>query len=180
MTRIGKLPIPVPEKVTIDIQKNEVTVKGPNGELRQIFSPELTVTMQDGQVVVQRSTDNRRHKALHGLTRSLLNNMVIGVTNGFSQHLRIEGVGYRAQMDGRNLILNVGYSHPVMFEGDDSISYEVDRTGRAITIRGIDKQLVGEVAARIRRTRPPEPYKGKGIRYENEVVRRKAGKSGKK
>ncbi|UCC87623.1 MAG: 50S ribosomal protein L6 [Anaerolineales bacterium] len=179
MSRIGRLPIPVPKGVTVDIQKNTVRVKGPKGELQRTFDPDIQVKLEDNQVVVQRPTDNRRHRALHGLTRALLNNMVVGVSQGFVRRLQIEGVGYRAQLQDQDLVLNVGYSHPVVIEPPDGISFEVEKSYRGISVLGIDKEVVGEMAARIRRVRPPEPYKGKGIRYEGEYVRRKAGKAGK-
>jgi len=178
MARIGKKPVPLPSGVTVDIKKNAVTVKGPKGELAREFSPDISITLDDGSVVVERPSDLRHHKALHGLTRALINNMVTGVSQGFERELEIVGVGYRAIVEGKNLVLNVGYSHPVIFEGSDEISYEVDRTGRQVFVRGINNEIVGEIAARIRRTRPPEPYKGKGIRYKGEYVRRKAGKAG--
>lgn len=180
MSRIGKLPIPIPQGVTININKNNVRVKGPKGELSKDFPPEINLEQEDGQVVVTRNSDHRIHRAKHGLTRALLNNMVVGVSNGFSRKLQIEGVGYRAALEGSNLILNVGYSHPVVFEPPEGVKFEVlDRNGRELSVSGIDKEVVGEIAARIRRTRPPEPYKGKGIRYEGEHIRRKAGKAGK-
>ncbi len=178
MSRIGKNPIAVPSDVTVNINKNEVVVKGPKGELNRTFSPDISIKLDSGAIVVSRPSDQRRHKALHGLTRALINNMVMGVSAGFVRELEIVGVGYRARVDGNSLVLNVGHSHPVVFEGSDAIEYEVDRSGRMITIRGIDKEIVGEIAARIRRARPPEPYKGKGIRYKGEMVRRKAGIAG--
>jgi len=180
MARIGKKPIPIPGGVSVTLDKNQVTVKGPKGELTQTFSPDITIKVEDNRIVVTRPTDQRHHRALHGLTRALLNNMVIGVSEGFSRELVIEGVGYRAVMDGPNLVLNVGYSHPVVFEPVPGISFEVERGGRRLSVKGINKEVVGEFAARIRRTRPPEPYKGKGIRYRGEHIRRKAGKAGKK
>jgi large subunit ribosomal protein L6 len=180
MSRIGKLPVPVPQGVTVDIKKNSVTVKGPKGELSRDFPPEISLKQEDGQVVATRNSDHRLHRAKHGLTRALLNNMVVGVSDGFTRNLQIEGVGYRAIIEGSNLILNVGYSHPVLIEPPAGINFEVtDRNGRRLVVTGIDKEVVGEIAARIRRVRPPEPYKGKGIRYEGEMVRRKAGKAGK-
>jgi large subunit ribosomal protein L6 len=179
MSRIGRLPIPVPQGVTVDIQKNSVQVKGPKGELTRTFDPDMEIKLEDSQVVIHRPTDQRRHRALHGLTRALLYNMVTGVSKGFVRRLSIEGVGYRAEMQGQNLVLNVGYSHPVVIEPPQGISFEVERGSRAVSVLGADKELVGEMAARIRRVRPPEPYKGKGIRYEGERVRRKAGKAGK-
>jgi len=179
MSRIGKLPINVPAGVTVDVQGNSVMVKGPKGELQRDFLPEITIEKNDEQLVVSRHSDHRLHRSKHGLTRALLSNMVVGVSTGFKRQLYIEGVGYRANMEGQNLVLTVGFSHPVTFEPPANISFEVDKTGRQLTVNGIDKELVGEIAARIRRVRPPEPYKGKGIRYEGERIRRKAGKAGK-
>ena len=179
MSRVGKLPINVPAGVTVDVQGNSVMVKGPKGELQRDFLPEITIEKNDEQLVVSRHSDHRLHRSKHGLTRALLSNMVVGVSTGFKRQLYIEGVGYRANMEGQNLVLTVGFSHPVTFEPPANISFEVDKTGRQLTVNGIDKELVGEIAARIRRVRPPEPYKGKGIRYEGERIRRKAGKAGK-
>ncbi len=179
MSRIGRMPIPVPQGVTVDVQKNTVRVKGPKGEMVRTFDPDMQIELEDNTVFVRRPTDQRRHRALHGLTRALLNNMVTGVSQGFVRRLQIEGVGYRAELQGKNLVLNVGYSHPVVIEPPDGISFEVEKGYRWLSVSGIDKELVGEMAARIRRVRPPEPYKGKGIRYEGEYVRRKAGKAGK-
>jgi large subunit ribosomal protein L6 len=173
------MPIPVPQGVTVDIRKNNVRVKGSKGELSRTFDSAMQITLEDDQVVVRRPSDVRRHRALHGLTRALLNNMIVGVSQGFSRRLQIEGVGYRAELQGENLVLNVGYSHPVVVEPPAGISFEIERGYRSINVSGIDKELVGEMAARIRRVRPPEPYKGKGIRYDGEYVRRKAGKAGK-
>jgi large subunit ribosomal protein L6 len=180
MSRIGKLPVAIPSGVSININKNAVVVKGPKGELSRDFPPEIDIKEENGQVVVTRNSDHRVHRSKHGLTRALLNNMVVGVSSGFDRHLNIEGVGYRAAMEGSKLVLNVGYSHPVVFDPPEGIKFEVpDRNGRQIIVSGSDKELVGEIAARIRRTRPPEPYKGKGIRYAGEQIRRKAGKAGK-
>ncbi len=179
MSRIGKLPVALPQGVTVNIQKNTVTVKGPKGELQWDFPPEMNVEQEDGHIVVTRNSDHRTHRAKHGLTRSLLSNMVTGVSNGFKRQLYIEGVGYKAVIEGKNLVLNLGYSHPVVFEPPADISFEVDKSGRDLVVKGVDKEVVGEIAARIRRTRPPEPYKGKGVRYANERIRRKAGKTGK-
>jgi large subunit ribosomal protein L6 len=179
MSRIGRMPIPIPQEVTVDIQENTVRVKGPKGELSRTFNPDMQIGLEDNNIVVQRPTDHRRHRALHGLTRALLNNMVTGVSAGFVRRLQIEGVGYRAELQGENLVLNVGYSHPVVIEPPDGISFEVEKGYRGINVSGVDKEMVGEMAARIRRVRPPEPYKGKGIRYDGEHVRRKAGKAGK-
>lgn len=180
MSRIGKLPVAIPKGVTVDINKNQVTVKGPKGQLSRDFLPEIELDQEDGQIVVTRNSDHRTHRAKHGLTRALLNNMIVGVSTGFQRQLEIEGVGYRAAVEGKKLVLNVGYSHPVVIEPPDGISFEVpDRAGRQLIISGTDKELVGEISARIRRVRPPEPYKGKGIRYAGEQIRRKAGKAGK-
>lgn len=180
MSRIGKLPVSIPAGVTVNINKNAVTIKGPKGELSKDFPPEIDVVREDGRLVITRNSDHRTHRAKHGLTRALLNNMIVGVTGGFKRELVIEGVGYRAQMEGKNLVLNVGFSHAVVFEPTGGISFEVpDRNGRQLVISGADKEIVGETAAKIRRTRPPEPYKGKGIMYAGEKIRRKAGKTGK-
>ncbi len=179
MSRIGRLPITIPQGVTVDVQKNTVRVKGPKGEISRTFDPDMQIAMEDNNVIVHRPTDHRRHRALHGLTRALLNNMVIGVSEGFVRGLEIQGVGYRAELQGKNLVLNVGYSHPVVIEPPDGISFEVEKGYRGISVSGVDKEMVGEMAARVRRVRPPEPYKGKGIRYKGEYVRRKAGKAGK-
>lgn len=179
MSRIGVKPIPVPAGVVVTMgDSNDIKVKGPKGELAQTFTPLLSITQEDGIIQVSRPSDERKVKALHGLTRSLLNNMVVGVTDGYTKNLEILGVGYRASMDGKNLVLNVGYSHPVRMIAPDGITYAVEGNNR-VSVSGINKQVVGEEAARIRGTRPPEPYKGKGIRYQGEVVRRKAGKAGK-
>jgi large subunit ribosomal protein L6 len=179
MSRIGRMPVPVPNGVKVDVKGSDVSVVGPKGSLSQTFHPEMMIEMDDGTLNVKRSSDSRQHRALHGLTRALLNNMVVGVSEGFSKTLLVEGVGYRAEMQGGTLVLNVGYSHPINFEPMKDLSYAVENRGKTITVSGIDKELVGEVAARIRKTRPPEPYKGKGIRYDKEFVRRKAGKTGK-
>jgi len=179
MSRIGRLPVTIPAGVTVDIQGHTVLVKGAKGELTRTFDPEMDIKMEEGRVVVNRPSDQRRHRAVHGLTRALLNNMVLGVSQGFTRALDIQGVGYRAEMQGKSLVLHVGYSHPVVMEPPEGISFTVDKTGRLLTVLGSDKEMVGEIAARIRRVRPPEPYKGKGIRYLGERVRRKAGKTGK-
>ena len=175
MSRIGKLPIPVPTGVDVFIEPEMVRVKGPKGELVQRVSRDMQVEKDDGTIVVKRPTDRGEHRALHGLTRSLIANMVEGVTEGFEKRLEIQGVGYRARLQGKALELSVGYSHPVSVAAPDGIEFEVP-VPTQIVVRGIDKQLVGEIAARIRRSRPPEPYKGKGIRYAGEHVRRKVGK----
>jgi large subunit ribosomal protein L6 len=179
MSRIGIKPIPVPNGVTIEIGAgNDVSVKGPKGQLQQKLTPRIEIVQEDGVVRVKRSSEDREVKALHGLTRSLLNNMVVGVTDGYTKALEIQGVGYRAQMQGKNLVLNVGYSHPVNMVPPEGITFAVEGNNRVL-VSGINKQVVGEEAARIRGVRPPEPYKGKGIRYAGEFVRRKAGKAGK-
>jgi len=179
MSRIGVKPVPVPAAVQLEIAVgNLVTVKGPKGELQQQLPNEIILDREDGQVVVKRPSEIRRHKALHGLTRTLLNNMVVGVTEGFKKDLEIAGVGYRAAKDGSALVLQVGYSHPVRLDPPDGITYLVEGNNK-VSVQGIDKQLVGEEAARVRNVRKPEPYKGKGIRYANERIRRKAGKAGK-
>lgn len=183
MSRIGRRPISVPAGVTIGIDGSTVKVKGPKGELQYAMPSGMSVDRLDGTLVVQRESESNSHRALHGLTRTLIDNMVIGVTQGFSKVLEINGVGYRAQLSGKTLNLALGYSHPVVVEPPAGISFAVQE-GRGsepsrITVSGIDKQLVGETAARIRKWREPEPYLGKGIRYAGEVIRRKAGKAGK-
>ena len=178
MSRVGKQPIELPDKVEVDIRGSKVTVKGPKGDLQRSFHPDMEIKLQDGILLVERPTDQRGHRALHGLTRALLANMVQGVSEGYSKVLEIVGTGYRAEKQGEDLILYLGYSHPIDFPAPAGISFEVPRGGRGITVQGVDKELVGEIAARIRRQRPPEPYKGKGVRYQGEYVRRKAGKAG--
>jgi large subunit ribosomal protein L6 len=179
VSRIGRLPITLPQGVQVHIDGQTVTVKGPKGELKQSFSPQIKVELHDSQVVVSRSTDEGPTRALHGMTRALLANMVEGVSNGFRKSLEIVGVGYRGELQGTDLILQVGFSHPVRFSAPNSIKIVVEQGNRIIHVEGIDKQLVGEVAAEIRAVRGPEPYKGVGIRYAGEQVRRKAGKAGK-
>jgi len=179
MSRIGKLPVSILSGVTITVgDDNTVTVKGPKGELTEKISHEMILEQDNGVLTVKRPSDAKNHRALHGLSRTLINNMVVGVTSGFSKKLEIVGVGYRAQKQGNKLVLNVGYSHPVEFEEPEGISFEVPGPNQII-VSGIDKQKVGQIAANIRAVREPEPYKGKGIRYENEYVRRKEGKTGK-
>ena len=173
------MPIEVPEGVQIDIKGHRVSVKGPKGELSRVFRPEMTIKLDSGIITVERPNDAPQVRALHGLTRALLNNMVVGVTSGFEKTLQIEGVGYRPELEGKDLIVHVGFSHPVRVPPPDGIDFEVDTRARTIKVQGIDKELVGQVAADIRKIRPPEPYKGKGIRYMGEYVRRKAGKAGK-
>lgn len=182
MSRIGKQPIALPNKVEVKVQKTTVTVKGPKGELVETFSPDMTIKVENNEIVIERPTDLRHHKALHGLTRSLLSNMVQGVSEGFRKTLRIEGVGYQAAVQGNNLQLKLGHSHDVVVEPPENISFDVpkDSRGTIIHIDGIDKQTVGQIAANVRGWRPPEPYKGKGVRYADEQIRRKAGKAGKK
>ncbi len=180
MSRIGNLPITLPKGVSVDIKGTTVTVKGPKGTLSQTFNADMGVALDDGIVTVSRPSDQKHHKSLHGLTRALIGNMVTGVSDGFEKKLSIEGVGYRAEMSGKTLVLNVGYSHPVNIEPPTTdTSFVVEDRGKSITVTGIDKQVVGEISALIRKQRPPEPYKGKGIRYLGEYVRRKAGKAGK-
>jgi len=177
MSRIGKKPIDIPDGVDVKIEKGIITVKGPKGQLQREVHRDMTVEIQDKQILVKRPTDNKTHKSLHGLTRSLIANMVEGVTNGFEKRLEINGVGYRAAKQGKKLVLTVGYSHPVEIEEPEGIEIEVPANNK-ITVKGIDKELVGIVAANIRKVREPEPYKGKGIKYEDEQIRRKVGKTG--
>jgi large subunit ribosomal protein L6 len=175
MSRIGRKPVDVPEAVTVTIAPGNIVVKGPKGELAQTFSQDMTVSQEENTILVTRPTDRGPHRALHGLTRSLIANMVEGVTDGFEKRLEIQGVGYRAALKGKNLELALGFSHPVSIEAPEGIEFEVPQATEII-VRGIDKQLVGQVAADIRKRRPPEPYKGKGIRYRDEQVLRKVGK----
>lgn len=179
MSRIGKKPVPVPAGVNITVDGTTVTVKGPKGELKRTFPREMVIERSDGELVVKRPSDAKRHRALHGLTRALLANMVAGVTDGYRRGLEIVGVGYRAEKKGRNLVLNVGHSHAVNYPEPAGITLSTPGP-TAVLVEGIDKQQVGQVAAEIRAVRPPEPYKGKGIRYQGEQVRRKAGKAGAK
>ncbi len=180
MSRIGRLPISLPNNVSIDVKPgNEVIVKGPKGQLEQSFNPDMAIDISDGVVTIARPSDGRIHRMQHGLTRALLSNMVTGVSTGFKKDLEIQGVGYRAELKGPKLVLYMGYSHPVEMEAPQGISYVVDAKAGKISVQGIDKELVGLTAARIRRVRPPEPYHGKGIRYAGEIVRRKQGKTGK-
>jgi large subunit ribosomal protein L6 len=178
MSRIGKQPIPLPKGVQVDIRGSRVTVQGPKGTLERAFDPDMAIELENGILQVRRPTDHRGHRAMHGLTRALLANMVTGVSEGYSKVLEIVGTGYRAELQGTKLVLFLGYSHPIEFEAPENVSFDVPRGGRTVTINGIDKEVVGELAARIRRQRPPEPYKGKGVRYQDERVRRKAGKAG--
>ena len=179
MSRIGKMPIAVPAGVTVDIaENNKVTVKGPKGELSRNLAPEMEIKMDGDVITVTRPNDLKRNRALHGLTRTLLNNMIIGVTEGYKKTLEVNGVGYRASKQGKKLVLNLGYSHPVEMEDPEGLETTVE--DNKIVVSGIDKEKVGQYAAEIRSTRAPEPYKGKGIKYDYEVIRRKVGKTGKK
>jgi large subunit ribosomal protein L6 len=173
------MPITLPKGVSVSLEGQRVSVKGPKGELSREIRPEITVKLEDGELMVSRSSEERTHRAYHGLTRALLANMVTGVSDGFSKVLEIEGVGYRAGMMDNRLVLQVGYSHPVEIVPPPGIEFSVEKGEKVLTVEGIDKELVGQVAAEVRAVRKPEPYKGKGIRYRGEYVRRKAGKAGK-
>ena len=175
MSRIGKQPIEIPDGVEVDVKPSEVIVKGPKGQLSQQIVPDMKVALDGATLTVERPTDRGEHRALHGLTRSLIANMVEGVTDGYERRLEIQGVGYRAQLKGRALEMSLGYSHPVTLQAPEGIEFEVPEPTQVV-VRGIDKQLVGEIAARVRKSRPPEPYKGKGVRYAGEHVSRKVGK----
>lgn len=179
MSRIGKLPVTIPDGVQVTLQDNVITVKGPKGELTRELHNEMEVVVEDKQVIIKRPSDSNKHKALHGLTRTLVNNMVEGVTKGYQKTLELVGVGYRAQMQGKKLVLQVGYSHPVEIEPGKNLEIEVPAPTKVI-VKGIDKEEVGTLAANIRAVREPEPYKGKGIRYEGERIKLKAGKAGAK
>jgi large subunit ribosomal protein L6 len=176
MSRVGRNPVPVPQGVTVKIDGSTVTVKGPKGEMSRTFNPELGIALEEGQVIVRRASDLGRVRALHGLTRALIANMVTGTSSGFRRVLEMVGVGYKAELMGKRLNLNVGYSHPILITPPPGIAFVVENPTR-FAIEGVSKELVGEMAARVRKLRPPEPYKGKGIRYEGEQVRRKAGKT---
>lgn len=179
MSRIGKMPIAVPAGVTVDIaENNKVTVKGPKGELSRVLPAEMKITQEDGEIKVERPNDEKKNRSLHGLIRTLINNMVVGVTDGYKKTLEVNGVGYRAAKQGKKLVLNLGYSHPVEMEDPEGLETTVE--DNKIIVSGIDKEKVGQFAAEIRATRAPEPYKGKGIKYDYEVIRRKVGKTGKK
>lgn len=178
MSRIGRKPIAIPQGVQVELSGNTVKVVGPKGELTQTVHPEIQLVLEDKEIKVERPSDEKKHRSLHGLTRTLVSNMVQGVTTGFSKALDINGVGYRAAKQGKNLLLTIGYSHPVEVEPLQGIEFEVPAANKII-VKGIDKQAVGQMAAQVRSVREPEPYKGKGIKYENEVIRRKAGKAGK-
>lgn len=177
MSRIGKMPVVIPSGVTVNLEDGLVRVKGPKGELTQTLRPEVSVTVEDAELTVARESDAKAHRALHGLTRALVANMVRGVTQGFQKSLELQGVGYRAEKRGNKLVLTVGYSHPVEYPEPDGVSISTP-SPTVIVVEGADKQKVGQAAAEIRQVRPPEPYKGKGIRYQGEHVRRKAGKTG--
>ena len=180
MSRVGRLPIAIPAGVTVTVtEDNVVTVKGPKGQLVKAMDKDMNIAVEDNQVVVTRPSDVKEHRALHGLTRALINNMIIGVEKGYQKTLELIGVGYRAQLQGKKLVMNLGYSHPVEIEAVDGIEFKLDGTTKVI-VQGIDKEKVGAVAADIRSWRKPEPYKGKGIKYSDEVIRRKEGKTGKK
>jgi large subunit ribosomal protein L6 len=178
MSRIGRLPVPVPATVDVTIAGRQLTIKGPKGTLTRALHPDISVSQEDDTIVVTRPTEQKTHKQLHGLTRTLVNNMVVGVTDGYRKGLEITGVGYRATLNGRKLTLNLGYSHPIEIDPPEGISFEVENPTR-LAVVGIDKELVGQIAAQVRSTRKPEPYKGKGVRYAGEQIRRKAGKAGK-
>ena len=179
MSRIGRMPIAVPAGVTVDIaENNKVTVKGPKGTLERVLAPEMEITLEGNEVTVKRPNDLKKNRALHGLTRTLINNMVVGVTEGYKKTLEVNGVGYRAQKQGKKLVLSLGYSHPVEMEDPEGLTTTVE--DNKIIVTGIDKEKVGQYAAEIRQKRAPEPYKGKGIKYDYEVIRRKVGKTGKK
>ncbi len=179
MSRIGRMPVAVPAGVKVDIQGAHIRVTGPKGELEWTYSPQVSVSLKDSEIMVERHSDAPAQRALHGTTRALIANMVTGVSTGFTKVLEIDGVGYRPDMNGKNLVLYVGYSHPVEVEPPAGITFEVDTKARQIRVIGVDKEQIGQTAANIREIRPPEPYKGKGIRYQGEHIRRKAGKSGK-
>ena len=178
MSRIGKKPVPVPSGVTVSVDSQSVVVKGPKGELSLVLPGEVDIAQEGEQIVVTRQSDSRTARSCHGLSRTLIANMVEGVSKGFVRKLQLQGVGYRAQVKGRDLVLNVGYSHPVEITPPDGVQFAIEDKGVTVVVSGYDKEVVGNISAQIRAVRPPEPYKGKGIRYENEVVRRKAGKAG--
>ena len=179
MSRIGRLPVDIPNGVQVNLDGSNVIVKGPKGEMKRVFSSLIGITLENNQLNFTRNSEEPAERALHGTTRAVLANMIHGVSNGFVVILEVEGVGYRAEMDGKNLALHVGYSHPVKMEPPTGVSFETDAKTRQIKVLGFDKELVGQIAANIRKVRPPEPYHGKGIRYQGEKIRRKAGKAGK-
>ena len=177
MSRIGRLPINIPSGISVELDKQNVTVKGPNGMLKRSFSPLINIAKKGEQIIVTRDSDEKNVRALHGTTRAVIQNMVTGTHTGFTKILEIIGVGYKAELEGKNIVINVGFSHPVNIEAPEGIEFDVTEKNRVITIKGANKEVVGQVAADIRKIRPPEPYKGKGIRYKGERVRRKAGKT---
>ncbi len=177
MSRIGKMPIQIPDGVTVEYKDGLITVKGPKGQLQFRHHPDMIIEMKDKEILVKRPSDKKFHRALHGTTRQIINNMIIGVKDGFKKELEVHGTGYRARMEGKNLVLQVGFSHDVVMTPPEGITVKVEGQNKII-VEGIDKQLVGQFAANIRAVRPPEPYKGKGIRYAGEHIRRKAGKAG--
>jgi large subunit ribosomal protein L6 len=177
VSRIGKLPIEIPTGVDIQVDGSHVIVKGPNGTLERSFSPLVTISKEENQIKVTRDSDEKKVRALHGTTRAVIQNMVTGTTSGFTKVLEVVGVGYKAEMNGNDMVINVGFSHPVDVKAPEGITFDVTEKNRVITIKGANKEVVGQVAADIRGLRPPEPYKGKGIRYQNERVRRKSGKT---
>jgi len=179
VSRVGRLPVTVPNGVQVEINGSDVLVKGPKGELNRTFSPEIGITLEGNEVHVTRPNDEARLRALHGTTRALINNMVVGVSTGFTKVLEVDGVGYRVELKDANLVMALGFSHPVTIEPEPGITFEADAKTRVVRVMGIDREQVGQVASDIRKIRPPEPYKGKGIRYQGEKIRRKAGKSGK-
>lgn len=177
MSRVGKAPIPVPDKTTVEIKGSKVKVTGPKGELSRTIHEDITATLEGNQVIVTRPSDSKKHRSLHGLTRALLNNMVIGVSEGYSKILKIIGVGYRAEVKGKRVVMSLGFSHPIIFQIPEGITITVEAKKNLVTVAGIDKELVGACAAKLRSFRKPEPFKGKGVRYVDEYVRSKAGKS---
>lgn len=180
MSRVGKKPIPMPAKVAVEIDGQAVTVKGPKGELSLTMLPSVSASLEDGNLVISRASDSRTDRAVHGLTRALVNNMVTGVSTGFTRTLIVEGVGYTGEVRGKDLVMKLGFSHEIVVAPPENISFEVEgRNPTTVRVKGIDKQVVGQVAADIRKLRPPEPYLGKGVRYSDEVIRRKVGKTGK-
>lgn len=179
MSRVGRMPVLIPTGVQIELNGSSVSVKGPKGEMKRTFSPLVVIAMENGQIVITRKSDLPAERALHGTTRAVLANMIHGVSTGFERVLEIEGVGYRAEMNGKNLVLNMGYSHPVEMVPPTGISFDVETKTRLVFVRGFDKELVGQTAANVRNVRPPEPYHGKGLHYQGEKIRRKAGKAGK-
>lgn len=179
MSRVGRMPVVIPSGVQIELNGTTVSVKGPKGELKRTFSPLVGIAKENGQIIITRNSDLPAERALHGTTRAVIANMIHGVSTGFERVLEIDGVGYRAEMNGKNLVLNMGYSHPVEMEPPSGISFDVEQKTRQVFVRGFDKELVGQTAANVRNVRPPEPYHGKGLHYLGERIRRKAGKAGK-